>query len=110
MKRTLLDMTQKMFRKPGRAVLTPKDLEHPDYWIYEATGWRFVAVLREIEVRETQDRLMAYLNTQHISPTDYIVESGPSGLLFKFIKNRFEFQLDVDDYIEVKGDIENYAK
>ena len=40
MKRSLVDITQKLFRKPIMAVLTPKDLNHPDYWIYEATGHR----------------------------------------------------------------------
>ena len=109
MKRTLLDMTQKMFRKPSRVVLTPIDLEDPTYWIFEATGWRFVSVLREIELRETQDRVSIYLNTQIISPRDFIIEDGTSGLLVKFIKNRFEFQIDLDDYIEINGDIEKYA-
>jgi len=109
MKRSLLDITQKISRKPGKAVLTPKDLTNSTYFIYEATGWRFVSILREIEYRTTQDRLQVYINTQTISGTDYIVEDGGSGLLIKFIKNRFEYNLDKDDYIEIKGDIEQYA-
>ena len=109
MKRSLLDITQKISRKPGKAVLTPKDLTNSIYWIYEATGWRFVSILREIEYRTTQDRLQVYINTQSISGTDYIVEEGGNGLLVKFIKSRFEFILDDDDYIEIKGDIEQYA-
>jgi len=109
MKRSLLDITQKISRNPGKAVLSPKDLTNSTYWIYEATGWRFVDILREIQYRTTQDRLQVYLNTQAISGTDYIVEEGVSGLLIKFIKSNFEFNLDDDDYIEVKGDIEQYA-
>ena len=109
MKRSLLDITQKISRKPGKAVLTPKDLTNSTYWIFEATGWRFVGILREIEYRTTQDRLQVYINTQAISARDYIVEEGGSGLLVKFIKSRFEFTLDDDDYIEIKGDIEQYA-
>jgi hypothetical protein len=109
MKRSLLDITQKISRKPGKAVLTPKDLTNSIYWIYQATGWRFVSILREIEYRTTQDRLQVYINTQAISGTDYIVEEGGNGLLVKFIKSRFEFTLDDDDYIEIKGDIEQYA-
>jgi hypothetical protein len=109
MKRSLLDITQKISRKPGKAVLTPKDLTNSTYWIFEATGWRFVDILREIEYRTTQDRLQVYINTQAISGTDYIVEDGGNGLLVKFIKSRFEFILDDDDYIEIKGDIEQYA-
>jgi hypothetical protein len=109
MKRSLLDITQKMFRKRIMAVLTPKDLNHSDYWIYEAIGYKLVDVLREIEYRETQDRLLVMINTQGISPRDYIVEVGSGGLLIKFIKNNFEFDLDDDDYIEIHGDIEKYA-
>jgi len=109
MKRSLLDITQKISRKPGKAVLTPKDLTNSTYSIWEATGWRFVDILREIEYRTTQDRLQVYINTQAISARDYIVEEGGSGLLIKFIKSNFEFNLDDDDYIEVKGDIEQYA-
>ena len=110
MKRSLLDITQKISRKPGKAVLTPKDLTNSIYWIYQATGWRFVDILREIEYRTTQDRLQVYINTQAISGTDYEVEQGGNGLLVKFRKDKFYgFVLDDDDYIEVKGDIEQYA-
>ena len=109
MKRSLLDITQKISRKPGKAILTPKDLTNSTYWIYEATGWRFVSILREIEYRTTQDRLKIYINTQSISARDYIVEEGGNGLLIKFIKSNFEFDLDDDDYIQIEGDIEQYA-
>jgi hypothetical protein len=109
MKRSLLDITQKISRKPGKAILTPKDLTNSTYFIYEATGWRFVDILREIQYRTTQDRLKIYINTQSISARDYIVEEGGNGLLIKFIKSRFEFVLDNDDYIQIEGDIEQYA-
>lgn len=109
MKRSLLDITQKMFRKPGNSILTPKNLSDSTYWIFEATGWRFVEILREIEYRTEQDRLKVYINTQNISAKDYIVEQGENGLLVKFIKSRFEYQLDEKDFIEIKGDIEKYA-
>ena len=109
MKRSLLDITQKISRNPGKTNLTPKDLSHPDYWIFEATGWRFVSILREIEYRTTQDRLKIYINTQSISPRDYIVEEGGSGLLIKFIKTNFEYNLDNADYTQIEGDIEQYA-
>ena len=109
MKRTLLDITQKLFRKPIMAVLIPKDLNHPTYWIYEAPGHRLVNILREIELRESQDRLLVMINTQGITPRDYIIEEGENGLLIKFIKSNFEYALDNDDYIEIHGDIEKYA-
>ena len=109
MKRSLVDITQKLFRKPIMAVLIPKDLNHPTYWIYEAPGHRLVNILREIELRESQDRLLVMINTQGITPRDYIIEEGENGLLIKFIKSNFEYALDNDDYIEIHGDIEKYA-
>lgn len=109
MKRSLLDITQKISRKPGKTNLIPKDLNNSTYWIYEATGWRFVSLLREIEFRSEQDRLKIYINTQSISARDYIVEEGGNGLLIKFIKINFQFNLDENDYIQIEGDIEQYA-
>jgi len=109
MKRSLLDITQKISRNPGKTNLTPKDLTNSTYSIWEATGWRFVDILREIQYRTTQDRLKIYINTQSISPIDYIVEDSGNGLLIKFIKNNFEYQLDAQDYIQIEGDIEQYA-
>jgi hypothetical protein len=117
MKRSLLDITQKISRKPGKTNLSPKDLTNSTYWIYEATGWRFVDILREIEYRTTQDRLKIYINTQSISAKDYEVEQGGSGLLIKFKKGinpitgrlYFQFILDAQDYIQIEGDIEQYA-
>ena len=110
MKRSLLDITQKISRNPGKTNLTPKDLTNSTYWIFEATGWRFVGILREIEYRTTQDRLKIYINTQSIGARDYIVEEGTCGLLIKFIKDNFNgFVLDDDDYIQIEGDIEQYA-
>ena len=109
MKRSLLDITQKISRNPGKTNLIPKDLNNSTYWIYEATGWRFVSILREIQYRTTQDRLKIYINTQSISARDYIVEEGGDGLLIKFIKSQFQFNLDNSDYIQIEGDIEQYA-
>jgi hypothetical protein len=109
MKRSLLDITQKISRNPGKTNLSPKDLTNSTYSIWEATGWRFVNILREIQYRTTQDRLKIYINTQSISARDYIVEDGGNGLLIKFIKNNFQFNLDAQDYIQIEGDIEQYA-
>lgn len=109
MKRSLLDITQKISRKVNKTVLSPKDLNNPTYWIYEAKGWKFVDILREIEYRTTQDRLKIYINTQSINARDYDVEEIGNTLLIKFKKNNFEFILDDDDYIQIEGDIEYNA-
>lgn len=109
MKRTLLDITKKISRNPQEVVLTAKDLNDNSYWIFEAIGYKFVDILREIELRETQDRILIFINTQSISPRDYIVENGSRGLIVKFIKSNFEYPLDEFDYIEARGDIEKYA-
>jgi hypothetical protein len=109
MKRSLLDITQKISRNPGKTNLIPKDLTNSTYWIYEAKGWKFVDILRELQFRTTQDRLKIYVNTQSISARDYIVEESSNSLLIKFIKSHFEFDMDDDDYIQIEGDIEQYA-
>ena len=109
MKRTLLDITQKISRKVIATTLIPKDLNHPTHSIWEAKGFRFVSVLRELQIRTSQDRLDIRINTQSISANDYIIESGSDGLIIKFIKSQFEYELESDDYIEIKGDIEQYA-
>ena len=109
MKRTLLDITQKISRNPGKTNLIPKDLTNSTYWIYEAKGWKFVDILRELQFRTTQDRLKIYVNTQSISARDYIVEESGNSLLIKFIKSHFEFDMDDNDYIQIEGDIEQYA-
>lgn len=109
MKRTLLDITQKISRKRTKVVLTPKDLTNSTYWIFEAIGYKFVDILREIEYRTTQDRINVYINTQSISARDYEIEQSGDGILIKFIKNNFEYELENSDYIEINGDIEQYA-
>jgi hypothetical protein len=109
MKRTLLDITKQISTSPKKVNLIAKNLDDTNYWIFEAKGWRFVSILREIQYRTTQDRLTVYINTQSISARDYIVEEVGGALLLKFIKSNFEYILENDDYIEIEGDIEQYA-
>jgi hypothetical protein len=109
MKRSLLDITQKISRKVGKTTLIPIDLNNSIYWIFEATNYRFVDILPEIQYRTTQDRIKITINTQSIGNRDFIVEQGVNGLLVKFIKARFEYSLDGQDEIVIKGDIESYA-
>ena len=98
-----------MFRNPASVKLTAVDLSDDTYWIFEARGWRFVDILREVEYRITQDRLKLHINMQNINADNYIVEQSPTGILVKFIKSEFQYTLDIDDYIEINGDIERYA-
>lgn len=109
MKRTFLDITQKISRDPQRTILTALNLNDAQYSIWEAKGWRFVGMLREIKLRETQDRLRLYINTQFISAKDYIVEESQYGLIIRFIKDNFQYSLDEFDTIEIIGDIEKYS-
>jgi len=110
MKRTLLDITQKISRKVNRVVLTPVDLENDTtYWIFEAKGWKLVDILPEIQYRTTQDRVIIKVNTQSISNDDFILDCGKMGMTVKFIRNKFQYILEAIDYIEMQGDIERYA-
>ena len=109
MKRSLFDITQQISRKVVKTTLNPIDLGNSNYWIFEATGYKFVDLLPEIQYRSTQDRIKVMINTQAISNRDFIVEQGSNGLLIKFIKSQFEYSLDTVDEIVIKGDIESYA-
>jgi hypothetical protein len=109
MKRSLLDITQQISRKVGKTTLNPIDLNNSTYWIFEATQYRFVDLLPEIQYRSTQDRIKVTINTQSISNRDFIVEECSNGILVKFIKAQFEYSLDEMDEIVIKGDIESYA-
>jgi hypothetical protein len=109
MKRTLLDITQKISRKVVGVVLTPFNLQDPNYWIFEAKNYRFNEILREVEYRKTQDRISIHINTQNVSNRDFLVEEGKSGILVKFIKANFQYELDESDEIYLKGDIQKYA-
>lgn len=66
-------------------------------------------MLRELPVRNAENRLMVTINTQYISPVDYITQISSDGLLIKFKKSNFPYVLDSEDYIEIIGDLENYA-
>jgi len=109
MKRNLLDITQKISRKFNRAILKPYNLNDSNYFIFEANGYRLTTILREIEYRKNQYRLNIRINTQNISPRDYEIEEGGTGLLIKFKKSNFSYSLDKNDVITIIGDIEKYA-
>ena len=109
MKRSLLDITQKLSRKIYSVKIEPYDLSNQNYWIYEAKGWKFVSVLREIQIPQNNDKLFVTINTQYISPKDYLVEEKNGSVFVKFKKSNFPYTLDSEDYIEIKGDIEPYA-
>ena len=87
MKRTFLDIVKKISIDIKRVKLIPKDLTHPEYFIYEATGWKFIDILREVEYRVTQDRLDIKVNSQSVEPRDYVYEQGINGILVKFKKS-----------------------
>ncbi len=109
MKRTLLDITNTISRNLQRVVLKPYNLDDPNYFIFVAENWRFAESLIELPNRNSENRLTITINTQYISSKDYLTEFGKRGLLIKFKKNNFPYILDSEDYIEVIGDLENYA-
>jgi hypothetical protein len=109
MKRSLLDITRILSREPSKVVLNPHDLNDSNYYIFIATNWRFAEMLRELPQRNSENRLTITINTQYISTRDYITEISDGGLLIKFIKSNFAYNLDSDDYIEIIGDLESYA-
>lgn len=109
MKRNLLDITKILTRNPSKITLESYNLDDFNYFIFIAKNWRFAAALRELPIRNNENRLTITINTQFISPTDYVTETISDGLLIKFKKSNFAYNLDSNDFIEVIGDLENYA-
>lgn len=109
MKRTFLDITKKVSREINKVKLIPYDLSDTSYWIFEATGWKLFSVLREMEAIDLMYNISVSINTQNIGKTDFLVEQGKTGLLIKFIKSKFSYQLDSTDFIYISGPIERYA-
>lgn len=109
MKRSLLDITNVLSRNLSKVVLEVYNLNDTNYYIFIARNWRFVQMLRELPVRNAENRLTITINTQYISSVDYVTELSNDGLLIKFKKSNFPYVLDSEDYIEIIGDLENYA-
>ncbi len=109
MKRSLLDITNVLSRNVHKVTLEPYNLEDSNYFIFIAKNWKFAESLSEIPIRNSENRLMVTINTQYIATGDYITEVGSTGLLIKFKKNKFAYNLDSNDYIEIIGDLESYA-
>lgn len=109
MKRNLLDITRIINRNPSKVVLEVYNLDDPNYFIFLAKNYRFAESLRELPNRNLENRLHITINTQYISSTDYLTELSDNGLLIKFKKINFAYQLDNNDFIEVIGDLENYV-
>lgn len=109
MKRSLLDITNVLSRNVHKVTLEPYNLEDSNYFIFVAKNWRFAEMLPELPIRNSENRLTITVNTQYISTADYITEISSDGLLIKFKRSNFAYNLDSDDYIEIIGDLENYA-
>lgn len=109
MKNNLLDITQNLCRKVYSVYLDVYDLEDTNYFIFVAKNWRYTQLTNELEIRKTQDRLFITINSQYISPRDYLTEQGDSGLLIKFKKSNFPYTIDGSDIIQIIGDLESYA-
>jgi hypothetical protein len=109
MKRDFVNIVKSVSTDVRRTILTPYDLSNIDYWIFEARGWKFKDILREIEIRSTQRRIDVIINTQTIGAADFIVEESRGAIRVKFIKSKFAYDLDELDHIEIIGDIEPYA-
>lgn len=109
MKRTFIDIIDKVAAIPVKVYLEPYNLIDGTYFIWIARNHRFVTLNREIEYRSAQKRLKVRINTHEINPVDFVTEQVSDGLLVKFIKNNFEYILDIQDEIIVSGDLESYA-
>jgi hypothetical protein len=94
--------------QPTESSLVPINLNHPLYWIWKAENIRMRDLFKSLRIfRPEHARIDIFINGQYISEIDYIKEANGTGIIIKFKKNNFQYQLDETDYITIEGDIEN---
>jgi hypothetical protein len=93
--------------QPAESSLVPINLNHPLYWIWKAENIRIRDLFKPLRTfRPEHARVDIFINGQYISDVDYLVKRNGTGIIIKFKKINFQYQLDESDYITIEGDIE----
>ncbi len=110
MKNTFLDITHKISRSLNRIRLELIEA-NADYYICSNSSWFINKVSREMKDDIDLSKLIKItINQQYIAKKYYIIEpSNTDGITIKFIKSQLPFSLQVDDVIELYGQITKYA-
>lgn len=105
MKRTVLDITKKLYRSNNRVRLEPFDLNDTDYYIFKKNGNTIADVLYEMTDVDAKDSVRVTINNVFISNDDFLIESDSSSITIKFIKNNITYTLDSEDTIILNSSI-----
>jgi len=104
-----LNKILKQIEEQNEYTLTPKDMNHPLYWIWVATNTK----LKDLEsflrsLRREHARFDIFINGQYISEKDYVMEGYNADILIKFKKASFinAYDITTNDNIVMKGDFE----
>jgi phosphorylcholine metabolism protein LicD len=112
---TELKEIMKQVNEPNEFILTPYELEHPFYWIFEVKNLRVKIINKNVEhLRKHGARFDVFINGLFISENDYIVEQRVNNLYIKFKRNNFPaedrfgnpYQLESSDEVKINGDLE----
>ena len=93
--------------EPDEYKLTPKDMNHPLYWIWKLENGRMKDLdLNLRQFRKEHARFDIFINGQYILEDDYIQEHNGNDFIIKFKKSNFNYLLENDDDIKIEGDIQ----
>jgi hypothetical protein len=97
----------KQINDPNEFQLSPINLTHSLYWIWSVNGVRLKPIYSKlVSLRVPENRWDVFVNGQYITPIDYIYVHKGSEFIIKFKKSNFAYQLDENDVIKIKGDLE----
>jgi hypothetical protein len=110
MKRSVLDITKKLYRSNNRIRLNAHDLGDINYYIFKKIGYTFPNVFYEmINNIDPKDSVRLTINNVYISNDDFILESDTNSITVKLIKNRISYLIDQEDVLILQGSIQ-YAE
>jgi hypothetical protein len=106
MKRNLADITKYLFRQKKKVLLKQYDISDQNYFVYYADGKFATNILREIENFDAENFIKITINTQTIPNEYFLVETISEKILIKFIKNKFPYDINDADVVELIGQIQ----
>lgn len=108
MKRSVLDITKKLYRSNNRIRLDAYDLTDSNYYIFKKTGYKFSNVLYEMNSIDSKELVRLTINNVFIPNDDFIIESDNNSITIKLIKNKivYDYPIDSDDVVILNASIE----
>lgn len=112
---TELKNIMKQVNEPNEFIMTPYDLNHPFYWIFEVENLRVKPLSYRVEsLRRTGARFDVFINGLFISENDYITEDKNNNFYVKFKRSNFPvldrfnnpYEIEESDEVKINGDLE----